>query len=354
MAGPAYISEGGSADGNPFLGGGASAEEPFPALNRTLALRGPNAARTALAERSIEDREHVAGQHFEIESQTEELRKVAALAAIDKERLRVSDSMEMHRQTMLASRALADLSPDDPDYQSKVLKITADNPYATKDPVINKAIEFRDHQFLQKQTARNALVQHGLNAANEYAGRYGIPVVMKDDGYTPDYAAMRKTQQAQFADQVSKAGKIDGNNIVAPDGTQVGKITINEHGDQEVTFDRPFKQAATPDTLKRFMTETTGMGVTLADFENDTFAPDPKNPGKLTKTVSGQGGTQVPLTVDANHWARLKQDYADLTGGQMTAPTTSLTDADKAALDWANANPEDPRAKQIKALHPGQ
>jgi hypothetical protein len=130
----------------------------FPALNRQLDRHSATSpAAMMLKERAMADREHVEMQRFGLDGQKLELQKVSELANIEKERIRIADSMELHRQTMMASKALSQLDGTEPDYQKKVLGIMADNPMASKDPMIAKAITFRNNQAMERQRAQSAL-----------------------------------------------------------------------------------------------------------------------------------------------------------------------------------------------------
>jgi hypothetical protein len=140
--------------GNPFGDEG----QAFPALNGFLDRRGANSpAAMMLKERALADREHLDTQRFGLDAQKMELEKVHELASIEKERLQIASTMEMHRQTTIASKALSALDGTEPDYQKRVLQIQADNPLAARDPVISRAIEFRNQQALEHERAQTAL-----------------------------------------------------------------------------------------------------------------------------------------------------------------------------------------------------
>lgn len=284
------------------------AASSFPVLDRALSIRGSNSpASLALKQRSLDDREHIAAQNFDLKSQQEEYNKIALLSHIETEKLRVRDSMELQRQTMQATKSLAELDHDSPDYQRSVLKIMADNPLASTNPMIGKAVQFGDQYIQRKQIMSDALRLHGQTEAAEYAGRYGVPVQMMADGFTPDFAGMSATQKKNFETQAGNAGA----GIVAPGGLETGNIKVTDKGDRSVEFVRPAKSL---DTLKRFTNETKELGLSFDDFENPgKWKQVPDNPAKIYNTFKDAKGNDQTITVDADHFKRLQQDYAHLT-----------------------------------------
>ena len=144
--------------------------EAFPNLSRHLAIRGANSQQAlALKERSLADREYIAGQSFDLRSQKLELEKIKTLSDMEKERMQVMDTVEMHRQTMRATAGIAKLSGDEPDYQQRMLSIMAANPLAAKDPIITKAIGFRDEHAMMKERFQGQLDQFKAEEAARQA-----------------------------------------------------------------------------------------------------------------------------------------------------------------------------------------
>lgn len=273
----------------------------FPVLTQALSGRGrANPYAVALQARSLEDREHIAAQTFDLHSQQVELNKVKTLADIEKEKLRIQDSMEAHRQVMQASKALSQLQPDDPEYQKKVLEISASNPAASKDPIIEKAIAFKDQQFLKQQEVTGQLRVQGTAKADEFAGRYGVPTMMKDNGYEPDYAGMEKVRADKF-----KAAEA----ALQQPGLETARKSVDEHGDVLSTAERP---RVSRDQFKQVMGDMKALGLTPDDMENpETFKPVADKPEKLTKALAD--GTS--LTVDADHYKQALQRYQGLFNG---------------------------------------
>ena len=304
--GPEYLSDEGGAPQQTSQG--------FPVLSRELGRRGANPMSMALAQRSLMDREHMSAQRLDLSTQKMELEKVHELAEIEKEKLRVQDTMEHQRQVMQATRQLASLDPLLPNYESELLRIRANNPAAANDPVIVGAINYRRQLSMHQQQAGNELKLHRQAQAAAAASHLGVNPIYTAEGDV-DYDKMEKLAGQGFKDvsTTPNAG------ITAPEGMETAKIEVNPRGERTVTFERPLRTAEKKEHLSSILEETQALGLPLDALENKGLMQT--DPAKPDIFFYRSPDTSKPVvTVQKSHYNNLKAKYDALVGIEEPAP----------------------------------
>lgn len=182
--------------------------------------------------------EQLTRQRFAIQQGGMELRRMQAVAELQKQRAVIQHQMEITNQTANAFESVGKLDPSGADYNLKLAEIFHQNPSATKDPILKELLTSQLHQRQIRDTTGEEIIRHEESQASLWSRIHGSNVIRDKDGRI-DWEASEDAADARHATNIATARKAGEDAAVAA-GLKPHQMTITDKGVSEVmTAPRP-------------------------------------------------------------------------------------------------------------------